>query len=106
MALDLHLAKNEEEVVEASVSFEMQPHELIFSRFGLPEGKYPLFKRMADYYKDTKYSYGEIQDLISEVEEIRALFSDNSQLLEQLDIILMACEKAYKNSLSIWVYCD
>jgi len=108
MALDFHIANNEKEAPyeNVSVSFEMQPHELIFYRYGLPEGKFPLFKRMEDYYKDVKYNSGELQELIAEVNEIKALFSKNSQLTEQLNGILAACESANKNSLSIWVYCD
>ena len=108
MALDFHIAKNEKNAPyeNASVSFEMQPHELIFYHIGLPEGKFPLFKRMKDYYKDAQYNSGELQALIAEVKEIKKLFSDNSQLTEQLNGILAACESAHKNSLSIWVYCD
>jgi hypothetical protein len=108
MALDLHISKNEKEAPykRASASFELQPHELIFYRFGLPEGKFPLFKRMEDYYKDAKYNSGELQMLIAEVKEIKSLFQENKQLTEQLNSILAACESAQKESLSIWVYCD
>ena len=108
MALDFHIAKTEKEAPyeKASASFEIQPHELIFYCFGLPEGKFPLFKRMEDYYKDAKYNFGELQALIAEVKEIKALFSDNNQITGQLNSILAVCECANKSTLNIWVYCD
>ena len=66
MALDFHLAKTEKEAPyeKASASFEMQPYELIFNRLGLPEGKFPQFKRMDDYYKDAKFNFWEFQALM------------------------------------------
>ena len=108
MALDLHLAKTIKEAPykSASASFEAQLHELIFNRFGLPNNKYPLFKRMEDYYKDTKYSSREIELLVKEITEIKTMFSNNKQLTEQLNIILSACSNALQQGLSIWVYCD
>lgn len=108
MGLDIHIAKNEKEAPykNASASFELQPHELIFYRFGLPEGKFPLFKRMEDYYKDARYNSGELKALIAEVKEIKLLFQENKKLTKQLNSILVACESAQNESLSIWVYCD
>ena len=108
MALDLYIAKNEKEAPYKypSASFELQPHELIFYRFGLPEGKFPLFERMKDYYSDTNYNPGELNALIAEVKEIKSLFPENNQLAEQLNNILNACESANRDNLSIWVFCD
>ena len=108
MALDFHIAKTEKEAPykKASASFQIQPHELIFNRHGLPEDKFPLFKRMEDYYKDAKYNFGELQALIAEAKEIKAIFSDNNQITEQLNNILAVCKSANKSHLNIWVYCD
>ena len=61
---------------------------------------------MEDYYKDAKYNSEELQALIAEVKEIRALFLENKQLTEQLNSILAACESAQKEGLKVWVYCD
>ena len=108
MALDFHIAKynNEAPYKEASASFELQPHEIIFHRNGLPEGKFPLFRRMENYYKDAKYGLEELQPLIDEINEIKTIFKDNNQLLKQLDAIKNSCEKAKKEHSSVWVYCD
>lgn len=108
MALDFHLASTEEEAPykNASASFEMQTHELIFYRFGLPEGRFTLFKRMDDYYKDAKYNIQEVQALISEIKVVKQKFISNKQISEQLNSILAVCESAVESNLSIWVYCD
>ena len=79
MALDFHIAKNNNEAPykEASASFELQPHEIIFHRNGLPEGKFPLFRRMENYYKDAKYGLEELQPLIDEINESYGFIAAN-----------------------------
>lgn len=108
MALDIHLAKNRDEASrnKSAASFEQQPHELIFHRFGLPESKFPLFRRMENYYEDAKYDHEELQALSSEVKEIAGLFAGNNQINSQLNGIISACEAAQNKKLSIWVFCD
>jgi hypothetical protein len=108
MALSLCIGKSESEAEceKACASFEMQPHELIFHRFGLPEGKFPLFKRMEKYFEDTHYNSGEIKELIDEIKEIKTLFSGNDQLTKTLNEIMAACESAIDSKLNIWVFCD
>jgi hypothetical protein len=108
MPLDLHVAKNAKVApyINPCASFELQPHELIFYRIGLPKGKFPLFERMKNYYGDTSYNPGDLKALIAEVKEIMSLFSENNQLVEQLNNILIACEIANRDKLSIWVFCD
>lgn len=108
MALDFHIAKSENEASykKSDASFDSQAHELIFYRYGLPTGKFLLFKRMEDYYKDTKYASDELQALITEIKEIMVLYSDNKQLKKQLNSILAICESAEKENMNVWVYCD
>ena len=108
MTLDIHLAKDQKEAqrISRSASLELQSHELIFNRLGFPESKYPLFRRMEDYYQDARYEHSDIQILINEVEEIRTLFKTNPQLYKQLSVILEVCRKAQEEKLSIWVFCD
>ena len=65
-----------------------------------------LFKRMADYYKDTHYDFLEIGSLINEISRIKKLFSKDIIVQEQLTKIEVACVKAMENKLSIWVFCD
>ncbi len=108
MALDFHLVEENYKPPNKQpvASFELQPHELIFFRFGLPEGKFPLFKRMEDYYNDSKYSLNELQYLINEIEEIHVMYGSNEQLSEQLSSILVACKQALNEKSNILVFCD
>ena len=101
MALDIHLSSNEKEAPykNPSASFEEQAHELIFDRFGVSEGKFPLFRRMEDFYKDTKYRNGELHILIGEIEEIKKIYVKNTYLIIQLNSILAACKKAQKKEI-------
>ena len=88
------------------VSFERQPHELIFTRFGLPEGEFPLFKRLQSYWSDTKYELWELDELIKEIKQIRIHFSSNKQLSQQIEEIYMVCVRAKETGVAVWVYCD
>ncbi|MEP4889695.1 MAG: hypothetical protein ABJV04_06685 [Aliiglaciecola sp.] len=108
MSLDFHIANNSKEATYQSVdaSFDLQSHKLIFNRYGLPEGRFPLFNRLGDYYKDAKYTADELEILIKETNQIKELFSDNNQLIQQLDILLRVYKKALKSKTNIWVFCD
>ncbi len=77
-----------------------------FKRFGLPEGKFTLFKRLEDYYRDAKFSAEELETLIDEVNQIKTLFSENKGLTLQLNQLLVVFEKGFKEQKSIWVFCD
>ena len=108
MALDIHLAKSRKEApyTDATTCFEEHIHEFIFDKTCLPENIFPLFKRMADYYKDTHYDFSEIESLVNEISRIKKLFSKDIIVQEQLTKIEMACVKAMESKLSIWVFCD
>ena len=108
MSLDFHIGNNRKEAIyqKADASFDLQPHSLLFERVGFPEGKFTLFKRLKDYYRDTKFSAEEQETLIDETHQIKTLFSENNQLTQQLNQLLVVFEKAFKEQKSIWVFCD
>ncbi|GAA0404797.1 hypothetical protein GCM10009133_11790 [Cocleimonas flava] len=108
MSLDFHIGNNRKEATyqRADASFDLQSHILLFEHFGLPEGKFTLFKRLEDYYKDTKFSAEELETLIGETHQIKTLISKNTELTQQLKQLLVVFEKAFNEQKSIWVFCD
>jgi hypothetical protein len=108
MALDFHIAKSEKDAPMnyGGVSFDETIHEIIFHRIGLPNGSYVYFRRMEDYYKDTKYVSVEIQKLLAEIRDLEHKFCDNDGIISQLNEIKLMCHKAIDKEMNIWVYCD
>ena len=108
MALDFHLGNNQKEATYSSAytSLDFQSHQLLFQRFDLPEGQFPLFKRLSDYFKDASYCFVELENFANETREIKALYVENSQLNQQLDKIINICEEAIILKTNIWVFCD
>jgi hypothetical protein len=108
MALDLHIANNRKEASynRSGASLDLPSHRLIFSRLPLASDKFPLFKKLENYYEDTNYSAEELADLIDEVRQIKELLSENKELTRQLNELLITCDRALKEGLSIWVFCD
>ena len=108
MALDFHIGNNQEEASynHSDASFDLQSHRLIFNRLALADDKFPLFKKLENYYEDTNYSAEELANLIDEVRQIKELLSENKELASQLNELLITCDRALKEGLSIWVFCD
>jgi hypothetical protein len=108
MSLDFHIGNNRKEASyqQADASLDLQSHILLFERLGLPEGKFTLFKRLEDYYKDAKFSAEELETLIGETHQIKTLFSENTELTQQLKQLLVVFEKAFNEQKIIWVFCD
>ena len=108
MTLDFHLAKSQKQApyVNTSACFDEYIHEYIFHETGLSDNTFPLFNRMADYYKDTHYHLAEIESLANEISRIKQLFAKSSTVQKQLSKIEVVCVKAMQSNLSIWVFSD
>ena len=108
MALDFHLAKNKKEAPykTPSYSIEWGEHNTIFSHPKLNLTLYPLFARLQDYYSDARYETEDVQYLLKELESVKPIYFNNSQLIEHLNKLSQVCQEAQEKDLKIWVYCD
>ena len=108
MALDFHLAKSEKEAVKAASIFNFSEliHGLIFRRVKLSESNYPLLYRVKNYYSDAQYDEKEIAILIKEIFEIEIEFIENKSILDELNKLRSICNKAQKEKMKLWVFCD
>lgn len=108
MALDFHMANNKKEALyqSANVSFEFELHQEIFNCDVLEKGDFPFFRRLNNFFEDTKYNTDELSRFIKENEEIRTLFFKSPQVIEKINNLLGLVKEAQSKNLSIWVFCD
>ncbi|MDO6514587.1 MULTISPECIES: hypothetical protein [unclassified Neptuniibacter] len=108
MALDFHIGDNQKEASyqNSDASFDFELHRLLFTQLGLTATEFPLFTRLEDYYSDTKFNIDELVFLMDETDQVKALLSEHDAFTQPLDKLLLVCEKALKEKVSIWVFCD
>lgn len=108
MTLDFHLALDKKEALyqEPNISIDSVLHSTIFERGFININMFPMFRKMADYYKDAKYNTEELKRLNSEIESIKQLFSENRPVVTFLENLSKISMLAQEKRLGVWVFCD
>jgi hypothetical protein len=98
MALDVHILASIGERPRDSPRFwfDLETHDAIFFGQAFAVDKYPQLYRMVDYYCDTTYHEGQLQDLIRELDEVIPEFREQRKVQQSLKEFSTICKDAYK----------
>jgi hypothetical protein len=108
MALDVHVLDSDaaRPVDWPACQFEEAIHSVIFFG-GVPVvQRYPLLRRMQDYYADARYSEADLRGLVAELQEVVPLFASNPAVHRVLERFLEVCRGAASQRKAVLCFCD
>jgi hypothetical protein len=96
MALDVHVLGSDaaRPVDWPACQFEEPIHSAIFFGSVPVVQRYPLLRRMQDYYADARYSGAELRGLAAELEEVLPRFGADPPVHRVLRRFLEVCREA------------
>lgn len=108
MAYDIHidLEKNSKRVSEYQFGIREEVHEQLFYSEFCKINEFPFFKRMSNYYRDSKYQGAEINSLLKELNSLIAEFTENVSAEKALCELKLVCKKALEINGAVVGYCD
>jgi hypothetical protein len=108
MALDVHVLDSDaaRPVDWPACQFEEPIHSAIFFG-GVPVAqRYPLLRRMQDYYADTRYCGADLRALVAELREVLPEFAGNPPVHRVLQRFVEVCRGAASQGKVVLCLCD
>lgn len=108
MALDIHVLDSDTARPEnwPVRQFEEAVHSAIFSGEARVAQRYPLLRRMQDYYADARFSGSDLRRLVAELEKVVPEFAGNPPVQKVLRQFLEVCESAASQGKVVLCLCD
>jgi hypothetical protein len=108
MALDVHILDSaaDRPVGWPACQFEEPIHIAIFFG-GVPVvQRYPLLRRMRDYYADARYSGADLRGLVAELQEVLPKFANDAPVHRVLQRFMEVCRSAAAQGKVVLCLCD
>jgi len=107
MAYDIHLAKKKSDAIKSNpnISLSEEIHKAIFNNQAIVTRKFPMFKSMEDFYRDTTYFNSSLENLHTELLEIENATS-NDECHDLIKNLISLFVKAKNENFNIYCFCD
>jgi len=108
MALDVHVLDSDtaRPVDWPACQFEEPIHNAIFFGRVPVIQRYPLLRRMQDYYADTRYSEADLRDLVTELQDVLPKFAGDPPVHRVLQRFTEVCRRAASQGKVVFCLCD
>jgi hypothetical protein len=107
MGYDFHISEAKEKAIKSHpvISLNEEEHTFIFKEQAEITNKFPMFRSMEDYYRDTTFFNSSLINLKSELHELERLL-DNGKCRDFVKEMLQIVESAEKEKMDIYCFCD
>jgi len=108
MALDVHVLDSDEARLAdwPACQFEEPIHSAIFFGDVPVVQRYPLLRRMQDYYADARYGGADLRGLVMELQQVLPEFAGNPPVNRVLERFLEVCRSAASKGKVVRCLCD